>query len=80
MSTVKDAYSNAESNAPSEIKPDIAEVVDFVNKLDKAFAAHGYDLQQSATTVEPLYLANAAKLKQAGRHLKAWAVANCGGA
>ena len=78
MSTLKDAYANAESNAPSEIKPDITEIVDFINKMDAAFAAHGYNLQQSAPTIEPLFLQNQAKLKAAGKHLKAWAVANCG--
>ena len=78
MSTLKNAYSNAETNAPSQIQPDISEIVTFINKLDAAFAAHGYNLQQSLASAEPLYLANAAKLKQAGQHLKAWAAANCG--
>ena len=78
MSTLKDAYSNAESGAPAAIEPDIAEIVDFINKMDAAFAAHNYNLLQSAATVQPLFLQNQAKLKQAGRHLKAWAVANCG--
>ena len=79
MSTLKSAYANAESNAPSQIQPDLAEITTFINKLDAAFAAHNYNLQQSLATAEPLYLANAAKLKLAGTHLKAWAAANCGG-
>jgi len=79
MSTLKSAYANAESNAPSQIQPDLAEITTFINKLDAAFAAHNYNLQQSLATAEPLYLANAAKLRLAGTHLKAWAAANCGG-
>jgi hypothetical protein len=74
--TILAAYQKAESQAPSAIKPDIAEVYTFMQQLNTAFAAHGYNPVAAGPSAAPLL--RSAKLKQAFAHLKAWALVNCG--
>src|SRR6476661_8143794 len=40
MLTIQKAYQQAESQAPGEIKPDLAAVNTFITKLNQIFAAH----------------------------------------
>ena len=43
MLTIQHAYQQAESQAPGEIKPDLAAVNTFITKLDQIYAAHGWN-------------------------------------
>ena len=79
MDTLSTAYQNAESDAPDSIKPDIQTIQEFVAKVNDIFKSHNYNLQESAPQLQAEFTgATAAKLKLAGQHLQAWAVANCG--
>jgi hypothetical protein len=77
MTTIIAAYQKAEGEAPGAIKPDIAAVTQTMVKLKQIFAAHNYDLAASSAQAAPLF--SDAKLKTSFAHLKAWAIANCGG-
>jgi hypothetical protein len=77
METIIAAYQKAEGEAPDAIKPDITTVTQAMVKLNRIFAAHNYDPVASGAAAAPLF--NNAKMKNAFAHLKAWAVANCGG-
>jgi hypothetical protein len=77
MTTIISAYQKAEGEAPGAIKPDIAAVTQTMVKLNQIFAAHNYDLAASSAQAAPLF--TNAKLKSSFAHLKAWAIANCGG-
>jgi hypothetical protein len=77
METIIAAYQKAEGEAPDAIKPDIATVYQAMSKLNQIFAAHNYDPVASEAQAASLF--TNAKMKYAFAHLKAWAVANCGG-
>jgi hypothetical protein len=77
MTTIIAAYQKAEGEAPGAIKPDIATVTQTMVKLNQIFAAHNYDPVASGAQAAPLF--KNGKLQTAFAHLKAWAVANCGG-
>jgi hypothetical protein len=70
MQTIIAAYQKAEGEAPDAIKGDMV-------RLNQIFASHNYDPVASSAAAAPLF--NNAKMKNAFAHLKAWAVANCGG-
>jgi hypothetical protein len=76
FSNLQSAYAHALSQAPAEIKPDLAVISGFIGKLNKVLASDNYNIQAAAPQLESL--AGSTQLKQAGAHLKAWAVANCG--
>ena len=75
MLTIQKAYQQAQSQAPSEIQPDMAAINTFIAKLNQVFAAHQWNLIASAPAAEPLVQNSA--LKAHMNHLKAWATANC---
>ena len=75
MQTIQKAYQQAESQAPGEIKPDLAAVNAFIAKLDQIYAAHGWNPIAAAPAALPL-LQNKG-LKAHMNHLQAWAKANC---
>jgi hypothetical protein len=77
MQTIIAAYQKAEGEAPDAIKGDITTVAQAMVKLNQIFASHNYDPVASGAAAAPLF--NNAKMKNAFAHLKAWAVANCGG-
>lgn len=80
FATILTAYSNAESQAPSEIKGDIQVAYDFMNKLNNLLKAHQYNLVASAAQAQTFLTGpEHAKLVKASNHLQAWAKANCGG-
>jgi hypothetical protein len=77
--TILTAYSNAESQAPSEIKGDIQVAYDFMNKLNNLLKAHQYNLVASAAQAQTFLTGpEHTKLVNASKHLQAWAKANCG--
>ena len=76
FTNLQNAYAHAQSQAPAAIKPDLAVIVGFIGKLNHVLASNNYNLQIAAPQLESL--ASSTQLKQAGAHLKAWAVANCG--
>jgi hypothetical protein len=76
MLTIQKAYQQAQSQAPSEIAPDLAAINTFITKLNQVFAAHQWNLIASAPEAAPL-LQNNNTLKAHMNHLKAWATANC---
>jgi|1185.fasta_scaffold422950_1 hypothetical protein len=76
FSNLRSAYAHALSQAPAEIKPDLAVISRFIGKLNTVLASDNYNIRAAAPQLESL--ANSTQLKQAGAHLKAWAVANCG--
>ena len=78
MQALLSTYRQAEADAPDQIKPDIAVAYAFVDKLNKAYAAAGYDPTKAEATVLPIIQANEAKLKQAATHIEAWVAANYG--
>jgi hypothetical protein len=51
-------------------------IVTFIGKLNHVLASNNYNLTVAAPQLESL--AASSQVKQAGAHLKAWAVANCG--
>ncbi len=75
MLTIQKAYQQAESQAPSEIKPDLAAVNTFITKLDQIYAAHGWNPLAAGPAALPLLQNNG--LKAHMNHLQAWAKANC---
>jgi hypothetical protein len=75
MQTIQKAYQQAQSQAPSEIKPDLAAINTFITKLNQIFAAHGWNPLVAAPAAAPLLQNNT--LKAHMNHLKAWATANC---
>ena len=75
MLTIQKAYQQAESQAPGEIKPDLAAVNAFIAKLDQVYAAHGWNPIAAAPAALPLLQNNG--LKAHMNHLQAWAKANC---
>ena len=75
MQTIQKAYQQAESQAPGEIKPDLAAVNAFITKLDQIYAAHGWNPIAAAPAALPLLQNNG--LKAHMNHLQAWAKANC---
>jgi len=75
MLTIQKAYQQAESQAPGEIKPDLAAVNAFITKLDQIYAAHGWNPIAAAPAALPLLQNNG--LKAHMNHLQAWAKANC---
>ena len=77
MQTLLTAYKNAEDAAPSEIKPDLQTIYDFVNTLNSTLSAKNYD-PTALVGVLPQIQAQQAKLKAAANHIQAWAAANCG--
>jgi hypothetical protein len=77
FSDLQSAYEHAQSQAPAEIKPDLAVIIGFIGKLNNVLASDNYNLQAAAPQIESL--ATSTQLKQAGAHLKAWAATNCGG-
>jgi hypothetical protein len=76
FSNLQSAYAHALSQAPAEIKPDLAVITQFIGKLNTVLASDNYNIQAAAPQLESL--ASSTQLKQASAHLKAWAVANCG--
>jgi hypothetical protein len=79
FATILTAYSNAESQAPSEIKGDIQVAYDFMNKLNNVLKAHQYNLVASAAQAQTFLTGpEHTKLVNASKHLQAWAKANCG--
>jgi len=76
MLTIQKAYQQAESQAPGEIKPDLAAVNTFITKLDQIYAAHGWNPIAAGPAALPLLQNNG--LKAHMNHLQAWAKANCG--
>jgi hypothetical protein len=79
FATILTAYSNAESQAPSEIKGDIQVAYDFMNKLNNLLKAHQYNLLASAAQAQTFLTGpEHTKLVNASKHLQAWAKANCG--
>jgi hypothetical protein len=76
MQTIQKAYQQAESQAPGEIKPDLAAVNTFITKLDQIYAAHGWNPIAAGPAALPLLQNNG--LKAHMNHLQAWAKANCG--
>jgi hypothetical protein len=79
FATILTAYSNAESQAPSEIKGDIQVAYDFMNKLNNLLKAHQYNLVASAAQAQTFLTGpEHTKLANASKHLQAWAKANCG--
>jgi hypothetical protein len=75
MQTIQKAYQQAESQAPGEIKPDLAAVNAFITKLDQIYAAHGWNPLAAGPAAVPLLQNNS--LKAHMNHLQAWAKANC---
>ena len=75
MLTIQKAYQQAQSQAPGEIKPDLAAINTFITKLNQVFAAHGWNLLAAGPAAAPLIQNNT--LKAHMNHLKAWATANC---
>ncbi len=75
MLTIQHAYQQAESQAPGEIKPDLAAVDTFITKLDQIYAAHGWNPLAAGPAALPLLQNNG--LKAHMNHLQAWAKANC---
>jgi hypothetical protein len=75
MQTIQKAYQQAESQAPGEIKPDLAAVDTFITKLDQIYAAHGWNPLAAGPAAVPLLQNNG--LKAHMNHLQAWAKANC---
>lgn len=75
MLTIQKAYQQAQSQAPSEIQPDMAAINTFIAKLNQVFAAHQWNLIAAAPAAEPLV--QNSTLKAHMNHLKAWATANC---
>jgi hypothetical protein len=75
MLTIQHAYQQAESQAPGEIKPDLAAVNAFITKLDNILAAHGWNPLAAGTAAVPLLQNNG--LQGHMNHLQAWAKANC---
>jgi len=75
MLTIQKAYQQAESQAPGEIKPDLAAVNTFITKLNQIFAAHGWNPLVAGPAALPLLQNNG--LKAHMNHLQAWAKANC---
>jgi hypothetical protein len=75
MLTIQHAYQQAESQAPGEIKPDLAAVDTFITKLDQIYAAHGWNPLVAGPYAVPLLQNNG--LKAHMNHLQAWAKANC---
>jgi hypothetical protein len=75
MQTIQKAYQQAESQAPGEIKPDLAAVNAFIAKLDQIYAAHGWNPIAAAPAALPLLQNNG--LNAHMNHLQAWAKANC---
>jgi hypothetical protein len=79
FATILAAYSNAESQAPSEIKGDIQVAYDFMKKLNDVFKAHQYNIVASAAQAQTFLTGpEHTKLVNASKHLQAWAKANCG--
>lgn len=76
MQTILTAYKNAEGEAPSQIKGDIATIYSTMNKMDQILAAHNYSLVASVAQLSPVF--ESGQFKAAGDHLQAWAKANCG--
>jgi hypothetical protein len=76
LQTIMAAYQKAEGEAPSQIKGDIAAISSTMSELNQILAAHGYNLMASAAQAAPLF--NSPQFKAAGKHLQAWAKANCG--
>ncbi len=75
MLTIQKAYQQARSQAPGEIKPDLAAINTFITKLNQIFAAHGWNPLAAGPAAAPLLQNNT--LKAHMNHLKAWATANC---
>jgi hypothetical protein len=75
MLTIQHAYQQAESQAPGEIKPDLAAVDTFITKLDQIYAAYGWNPLVAGPHAVPLLQNNG--LKAHMNHLQAWAKANC---
>jgi hypothetical protein len=75
MLTIQKAYQQAQSQAPGEIKPDLAAINTFITKLNQIFAAHGWNPLAAGPAAAPLLQNNT--LKAHMNHLKAWATANC---
>ena len=75
MLTIQKAYQQAESQAPGEIKPDLAAVNTFITKLDQIYAAHGWNPLAAGPAAVPLLQNNGLKAHMS--HLQAWAKANC---
>ena len=75
MQTIQKAYQQAESQAPGEIKPDLAAINTFITKLNQIFAAHGWNPLVAGPAALPLLQNNG--LKAHMNHLQAWAKANC---
>jgi hypothetical protein len=75
MLTIQKAYQQAESQAPGEIKPDLAAINTFITKLDQTFAAHGWNPLAAGPAAAALLQNN--NLKAHMNHLQAWATANC---
>jgi hypothetical protein len=75
MLTIQHAYQQAESQAPGEIKPDLAAVDTFITKLDQIYAAHGWNPLVAGPYAVHLLQNN--DLKAHMNHLQAWAKANC---
>jgi hypothetical protein len=76
VDTIIAAYTKAESQAPDQIKPDLAVFLTFMTKLKQVYASAGSDPTQALQKLEPLV--HSAKLKKASLDLKNWAKANCG--
>ena len=75
MLTIQKAYQQAQSQAPGEIKPDLAAINTFITKLNQIFAAHGWNPLAAGAAAAPLLQNNG--LKAHMNHLRAWATANC---
>ena len=73
--TIQHAYQQAESQAPGEIKPDLAAVDTFITKLDQIYAKYGWNPLVAGPHAVPLLQNN--DLKAHMNHLQAWAKANC---
>jgi len=75
MLTIQHAYQQAESQAPGEIKPDLAAVDTFITKLDNIYAANGWNPLVAGPKAVQLLQNNG--LQGHMNHLQAWAKANC---
>jgi hypothetical protein len=77
MQTLHDAYQQALNDAPSQIKPDMQTIYNFVNSINSTLAAKNYDPTALLSEL-PKIQASEAKLKTAAAHIQAWAKTNCG--
>jgi hypothetical protein len=68
----------AESDAPGEIKPDIAVFAGFLKHLADGYKKADYNPAAAAVVLGPYIQQQQSKLDAASKHVQAWASANCG--